>query len=157
MPRGGSRNGNIGTQYANRSDLAGPAKAATITAVPGQAYGAAGAQMAAQSAVPMANGNLNPAQGAGMGVGSVDPAAQSVSSGPAPGELGPLTGPSVRPNEPVTHGLNVGPGAGSEVFAKPNPLLTGLALLNASGMRLSPEIQAVQAALSASQANRNAP
>jgi hypothetical protein len=33
-----------------------------------------------------------------------------------PGSNGPLTRPTERPNEPVTHGLPVGPGAGPEAL-----------------------------------------
>ena len=33
----------------------------------------------------------------------------------------PLNAPSQRPDEPVTHGVDIGPGGGSEVLGLPNP------------------------------------
>lgn len=60
--------------------------------VPGQTYGAETAQKNAMDAVPMAPSPL-----------------------PAPGSV-PLVRPSERPNEPFTHGLPVGPGAGPEAL-----------------------------------------
>jgi len=41
-------------QYPNRSDLRNPTKKLAAQAAPGQTYGEAGKQMAAQRAVPMA-------------------------------------------------------------------------------------------------------
>lgn len=81
-------------QYSNRSDLRNsaklPAKAAT-----GQTYGEAGKQIAAQKVVPMAA-----------------PPAPAAPQQPrvAPGQLGPLTRPTERPDEPVTAGAPFGPG-----------------------------------------------
>lgn len=87
------------------------------TAVPGQGYGIAGQQRAAQRAIPMANGPTMPA--------NQPPAAQQppnndlmsqLQSFNGPGESLSLTRPSERPNEPVTHGLPTGPGAGPEAL-----------------------------------------
>ena len=39
--------------YANRTDLQNPTNKMAVTAAPGQTYGEAGAQRAAQQAVPM--------------------------------------------------------------------------------------------------------
>ena len=76
--------------YGQRTDLN-----MAPTAVPGQTYGEAGAQIAAQRAVPM---------GA--------PAAPAAPTAPTstPGQYGPLDRPTERPNEPVTAGAPFGPG-----------------------------------------------
>lgn len=65
--------------------------------VPGQTYGKETAQSEGMSSVPMAG-------------------AQVSSALPAPGST-PLVRPTERPNEPLTHGLSVGPGAGPEALA----------------------------------------
>ena len=80
--------------YGQRTDLN-----MAPSAVPGQTYGEAGAQMAAQRAVPM---------GA--------PAAPSAPKAPtvAPGQYGPLDRPTERPNEPLTAGAPFGPGRMSQ-------------------------------------------
>jgi hypothetical protein len=85
-------------QYSNRSDLRNPAAKMAKTAVPGQAYGEAGAQLASQSVVPMAGAAPSPA---------------STSSAPPqvmPGGLGSLARPTERPDEPLTAGASFGPG-----------------------------------------------
>ena len=76
--------------YPQRTDLN-----MAPSAVPGQTYGEAGAQMAAQRAVPM---------GA--------PAAPAAPKTPTvtPGQYGPLDRPTERPNEPLTAGAPFGPG-----------------------------------------------
>lgn len=97
MPRGGARQGTPGRAYGNRSDLNGPKPPGTplpVTAAAGQPYGARKAQEDAQRAVPMA---------AGL------PA-------PAPTQVPSLAEPSSRPDEPVTSGLPMGPGAGPEAL-----------------------------------------
>jgi len=86
--------------YANRTDLQNPTKKMAVTAAPGQTYGEAGAQRAAQQAVPM---------GA--------PQAPVV----APGSLGPLDRPTERPLEPVTAGNPMGAGPGAEALVTPLP------------------------------------
>ena len=84
-------------QYANRSDLRNPAAKMAKTAVPGQAYGEAGAQLASQSIVPMA--------------GAAPSAAPAPAPAPVmPGSLGPLNRPTERPGEPITAGASFGPG-----------------------------------------------
>lgn len=105
MPRGGPRQGKIGAQYPNRQDMSRPLP---VTTVPGQTYGQAGQQAAAQRAVPMGpapQGSPNPQPQA--------PAPQ----GPAPGESGlALMRDTERPNEPVTAGLPGGAGPGPEAL-----------------------------------------
>lgn len=136
MPRGGSRTGTPGKAYPARTDL-------TPVAAPDQTYGQAGAQIAAQQAVPMgAQPTAGPAQGEGAG-----PAVQ-------PGSLGPLNAPSNRPDEPLTQGSPMGAGAGPELFTPPpSPLLTSLALLNSLGDELPPQLRQTVMALQASQDN----
>ena len=103
--------------YGQRTDLN-----MAPSAVPGQTYGEAGAQMAAQRAVPM---------GA--------PAAPSAPKAPtvAPGQYGPLDRPTERPNEPVTAGAPFGPGRNSTQSAyigrrNGDPILDELRALYAS-------------------------
>jgi hypothetical protein len=109
MPRGGKRSGSPGTAYSNRKDLSRPA-VLPASAPTGQPYGAAGAQLAAQQAVPMASGPSLP-QGA--------PPQQAEEPYVMP-QMTPLDAPSARLNEPVTAGLPVGPGPGPEALAGPS-------------------------------------
>lgn len=94
----------------NRTDLQLPK-----TAAEGQPYGDAKAQMDAQSAVPMAASPAAPAPSA-----PVSNRVQTPFS--APGTL-PYLHPTNRPDEPVTAGMDFGPGAGSEALAAPRPSL----------------------------------
>ena len=95
MPRsgkGGSRQGTTGTAYSNRTDLNIPK-----TTVPGQEYGMAGQQMAAQDVVPMGSTPIPQ---------MVAPAPTSqAQAGPMPGSL-PHFESTLRPNEPVTAGAS---------------------------------------------------
>lgn len=102
MPRGGKRTGTPGKSYPNRSDLptAPDPGAGTFK---GQPYGAATAQAQVQGATPSSGGGGAPGQMAGP-------------PGLAPGSFGAFNRPTERPNEPITHGLDVGPGAGSEIL-----------------------------------------
>jgi hypothetical protein len=105
--RGGARQGSAGTAYGNRTDLNMP-----ISTVPGQDYGKASQQRAAQQAVPMGASPVSaPAQA---------PAQQPVQNRPAPGSL-PYLEPSQRPDEPVTSGLPFGPGPGPEALGPQRP------------------------------------
>lgn len=137
MPRGGARRGKGGVAYANRTDLnAGPRIPAGPSTQPvrvatGQAYGAAGQQRAAQQAIPLPQA---PASGAPMPQGS----------GVMPGDLGPITAPSTRPGEPLTHGLPTGPGGGPEVLAPPDPLVKAAAVLNGLGNSADPASKALR-------------
>lgn len=125
MPRkgqgpGGIRQGTTGAQYQNRSDLRDPGN----ETVKGQPYGQAAAQQAAQRAIP-----ITPPPTAAPGPGQAPAAAPGPSAQPqpapstpaqvpqgmAPGEL-KFMHPTDRPGEPVTSGLNVGPGAGPEAL-----------------------------------------
>ena len=94
MPRGGKRNGRPGASYPNRSDL----NRQPVRTVPGQTYGQAGQQAAAQKAVPL-------------------PQSQPVPQQPfVPPDPGLLSAPSARPNEPVTAGVPIGAGPGPEAL-----------------------------------------
>lgn len=101
--RGGRRNGKVGTAYKNRTDLNGGPQPAT--AAPGQPYGAAGAQLAAQQALPMGT----PQVAGGM----PGPLPSHI---PMPGQLGDLLGDSQNPDEHVMNGSPMGPGAGPEAL-----------------------------------------
>ena len=106
MARGGRRAGNRGTAYAQRTDLHQPLPVAAPTGLP---YGVRGQMIAAQRSVPMGpQGSTAPTPAA--------PAAPPAPAGPVPGSL-PFTGPTQRPNEPITAGLPMGPGPGPEVLS----------------------------------------
>ena len=85
--------------YGQRTDL----NKMPATAAPGQTYGEAGAQKAAQRAVPM-----------GASAPSAPPSA-------TPGQYGPFDRATERPQEPVTTGNPMGAGAGPEVLPAPPP------------------------------------
>lgn len=100
MPRngkGGPREGKVGGQYPNRSDMRGaqPFK--------GQPYGTATAQAKSLEAVPVTGQPDLATTIAGLNV-------------PPPGSLGAFNRPTETAN-PVTHGLPSGPGGGPEVLA----------------------------------------
>jgi hypothetical protein len=101
--RGGERQGTPGTAYGNRTDLNQP-----ISTVPNQEYGMATAQREAQQAIPMASSPVASAPDV-----PTQPAGKPL---PRPGEL-PHLEPTARPSEPVTAGIDYGPGAGSEAMA----------------------------------------
>ncbi len=86
-------------QYPNRSDLRNPAKKVAVQAAPGQTYGEAGKQMAAQRAVPMAAPPTD---------NTPAPAPQQPRV--SPGSMGSLNRPTERPTEPLTAGAPFGPG-----------------------------------------------
>jgi hypothetical protein len=118
MPRGGKRDGKVGKAYSNRGDLNGPTQPAK--APTGQTYGQAGAQMQAQKALPLPNVHqVAVKRGADGRISGVDvPAATppEPTGGPPPGSLGPLSAPTARPGEPLTNGIDSGPGAGAEAM-----------------------------------------
>lgn len=89
--------------YSNRTDLQNPAKKIAVQAAKGQAYGQAGAQIAAQKAMPMAQA---PSDGV---ITAPEPVVQ-------PGQFGPLDAMTSRPNEPITTGMDFGPGPGPEIL-----------------------------------------
>ncbi len=94
MPRGGRRAGSPGKSYGSRTDLN------LNRAAPGQQYGKATAQEQALAAVP-----IQPPS-------APDVTASAEAWTPLPGD------PAVTalPDEPITAGLNTGPGAGPEAL-----------------------------------------
>jgi len=161
--RGGARQGVTGKAYANRTDMNGAnvvgpqgqnlnAGKIAATAVPGQPYGAAGAQLSAQKAVPMA-ATPSPVQAA--------PAAPAQQGTPAPqgAPQGQTPAPVVPLNAPTTHGLPVTtgvggntPGAGPEVLAptfNSNLQMQALNLLNQLGDNISPHVMMIKNTLQA--------
>lgn len=110
--RGGPRAPTPGTQYTNRTDLQ-----QTPSAVPGQTYGQAGAQLAAQQAIPLPSmPGPPPAQAPGPPPVQQPP--------PQPGHFGPLDRPTDRPNESLHTGSPSGPGPGPEILGQgANPSL----------------------------------
>lgn len=119
--RGGMRKGAIGQSYGNRTDLNA---SMPIETAKNQGYGVAAAQQAAQRAIPVA---AQPVPGATAAPAAQQaPAAQSISGNiqmPAtsklPGDL-MWDHPTERPDEHITHGVDAGLGAGSEVMMSPN-------------------------------------
>lgn len=101
---GGQRTGTPGTSYPNRSDMRGQ----PIATTKGQEYGKAGAQAAAQRAVPLAAAPALPAPAAAPA-----PAGRGFAT---PDDTPNLLDPTSRPDEPVTAGLPFGAGPGPEAM-----------------------------------------
>lgn len=98
-------------KYSNRTDLQNPAAKMAATAAKGQTYGEAGKQIAAQKAVPM-----------GASPSDVQTPQVTQAPTPMPGQITDLTGMTERPNEPLTAGMNFGPGPSAAMFGQPlNP------------------------------------
>jgi len=132
MPRtgkGGPRDGKVGQLYGNRTDLN---TSLPVTTIPGQGYGVAAEQQAAQQAIPMGS---TPVPGASMSAPTPQPQqapAQQAQMPQAtmsdqlaapqkayPGDL-PFLHPTMSPNEPITAGIDSGPGPGSEAISGPS-------------------------------------
>jgi hypothetical protein len=97
--------------YPNRTDMQNTAQKVAKQAAKGQTYGKASEQMRSQSAVPMASGDVT--------TPSVPvPERPSVT----PGMFGRLDRPTDRPGEPVTTGVNVGPGPSGAQLGLPSAL-----------------------------------
>lgn len=149
MPRGGRRQGAPGKNYANRSDMATGPRKLPIQVAPGQPYGAAGQQRAAEQAVPMATGDITPA--GGPPPASLADAQQSASDFNPPPVV-PIGAPTMLPNE---HVMTSPPTP--QAPNAPDPLLNGVALMNSLGDTASPEVKALRNVVSAQQANSAAP
>lgn len=91
-------------QYPNRSDLRNPTAKVAKQAYKGQPYGEATQQMESQSAVPIAQAPTD-----------------QTPPPPTPGQIGSLTAPTERPNEPITAGMDFGPGPNADVFGNLRP------------------------------------
>jgi len=106
--RGGPREGSVGGQYPNRSDMRIPGQGISPSNLPkGQGYGK-GVQQARALRVAPASGTPSP----NPSVGGTEQGARPVLLGP--GDVPSLSDPTANPNEPVTAGLSVGPGVGPE-------------------------------------------
>lgn len=109
---------------------------------PNQTYGKAGEQRDAMSAVPMANGQLNPSSNGQQ--------AQESANLPQPGTLQWDQHPGDQ-NQPVTHGAPVGAGPGPEALAPVGTAAYSSAnIVNelehlASGPDTSPEVRSLYA------------
>ena len=148
MARGGRRGGTKGGAYPNRSDLrSGPLP---VTAPTGLPYGDRAKLVAAQRQIPMGT----PAPPAAA------PGATPPPQGPVPGSLPGLSAPTQRPDEPVTHGLPMGPGAGPEVLSPnlaPDPLTQAASALDALGTKADAETAHLRDVIHVALANRAAP
>jgi len=113
MPRGhgGSRDGTPGTSYPNRSDLSKPKQ----VAIPGQGYGVQAQQIADQQALPVASSSTaTPPVSAPETTSS--PGLAAAAAFEMPQGLTPVDAPTERPTEPLTAGIQSGPGPGPEVL-----------------------------------------
>lgn len=141
--RGGKRDGAVGKAYANRTDLGGanvvaaqpsnqPGKKMEAQAASGQAYGAAGAQLAAQKALPITNPG-QPAPAMQQGQPPVAP----------PTPLDQATDHGL----PLHTGMDIGGGAGSEAMIpslNQNLTMTALGLLDSLGEDVSPQVSMIK-------------
>lgn len=93
-------------EYPNRTDLQNKAQKVAKAAAKGQTYGAAGEQLAAQSMVPMASGDVTTPP-----VAAAAPQQQAPRA--VPGMRGDFYRPTEAPMEPITAGMNMGPGINS--------------------------------------------
>lgn len=109
--RGGFRPTAPQNNPANVSATGGAGQSGTQPAryISGLGYGQGQATMEQQQSAPMAGPNKS-----SMSTGS---ASNPLEAMVAP--LTPLTAPTERPNEPVTAGMDFGPGAGSEILNLP--------------------------------------
>lgn len=146
MPRGrgGKRDGVVGRNYANRTDLQGqnvvaaqpsnqPGAKLAAQAAPNQPYGAAKAQLDAQKALSMGS------QPAPAGMSAPAPAPRA--------PLTPLTAPG-DPNESLFNGMDsVAGGGGSEALIQSpdqNLTMTALGLLDSLGEEVSPQVAMIK-------------
>ena len=139
--RGGKVQGSQGTAYSNRTDLNA---SEPVTAAPNQPYGVAAEQKAAQNAIPIAPQQVSsaPAPTAPVQGGApVAPPRPAV----VPGTL-PFLHPTNRPDEPITAGMDFGPGAGSEALGAPPPHVADTFAQLAQSQHASPLMSALASA-----------
>jgi len=105
--RGGPRTGSVGGQYPNRKDMRVPGAPIGPSNLPASAQYGQGVQQAQGLRVTPAGPPSSPPspQGGGQGQPML-----------APGDVPGLGDPTANPNEPVTAGLPIGPGAGPEAL-----------------------------------------
>jgi hypothetical protein len=91
--------------------VSGPGKyAKRIDRMPSNFYGDTTETAADAAGAPLAKtGDVK-----AMPMGQIAPA--TAQAAPTPSPVVPLFAPSLRPNEPVTHGVDAGPGAGSDAL-----------------------------------------
>lgn len=141
MARGGRRNGQAGKAYPQRTDLNGAPRVATPTipnVAPANQYGEATKLQAAQQAVPMGPPPSAPNPPAGGPGGGAAESPQLLAGG-----LGDFARPTERPNEPVTHGINSGPGPGLTPAATVPTTVSDLLGMLATQRGVSPEVKAL--------------
>jgi len=157
MPRGrgGKRDGVVGKNYANRTDLQGqnvvsaqpsnqPGAKLAAQAATGQPYGMATAQENAMKALPIQNTGM--------------PAVTTPQGQPTPrGQqtLTPLDAPTDH-GLPITHGMDIGDGAGREALITPfqaDITVKALGLLNQLGSDVSPQVALARDYLTARASN----
>lgn len=120
MPRkgkGGKRQGSTGKNYPNRTDMAnGPRKLPLDNA--GLPYGQATALNRAQQGTPNLQQPVPAMPGAAaVGQAQIAPPVSALPTGPPPPAL---NDPTQNPNEPVTSGIDMGPGVGSSALGIPS-------------------------------------
>lgn len=117
--RGGARQGVIGQAYSNRSDLNNSMPVQTAT---GQPYGVAAEQRAAQQAIPVASQPIAPPASPQQ---TPRPTQQPLVSDQITSPTAPSADnlrflePTDFPDEPVTSGIDMGPGVGSDAIFGP--------------------------------------
>ena len=111
-----ARSSSPGKLQPNRADLT--KTPLPVEAAPNQGYGVAAAQRAAQQAIPMGAPAAPGPGGGSLAPAGAAPTPQAQPQAPlaVPGGNGALSRPTERPNEPVTHGLPMGPGGGPEAL-----------------------------------------
>lgn len=97
--------------HSRRTDGGPGHPSQVLSTAPDQPYGEQKAQLDAQRAAPMGGAQPMPDAAAVPG-GQAGP-------GGAPFQPGDLTGPSQMPDQHVTHGVDIGPGAGTEALSMP--------------------------------------
>lgn len=116
-------------KYARRTD---GGAAQVMSTVPDQPYGSVKQQLAEQRVAPMAGKTpMPPAAQAGGQQGQAP-------AGPPPYRGGAFNAPSARPGEPVTTGVDIGPGAGTEALSSiAQPSQQGTGAMSAMLQRLA--------------------
>lgn len=105
--RGGARQGEMGKAYPNRTDLNQNRQPVQVAS--GMPYGERQVLEAAQRAMPLPAAPSVPSASA-----PVPPRPQ----GPMPGAFGRFDRMTERPDEPLTAGMDMGPGPGREALAQ---------------------------------------
>lgn len=161
MPRAKKPAGVAGK--AQRHDLVMPGQQ-PAAAPTGMAYGAHNDAIAAQNALPLPQAGspgTAPASGppAGPGPSSGSPFGATLDAAtamqpPDPSQM--LSAPTALPDQPLTHGMPFGPGAGPEALQAPDPRQTTLAILNSLGAAIDPQTKALRNTLAAQMQNEGA-